>query len=70
MTQPMNTFHRAISLMRKYGTVSRKNDDLYFSSTSLPHDAFNALYDAVRALGWSVKVWGHEDKIIFHIKTI
>lgn len=66
----MNTFHRAIKIMRNYGEISRKNNDLYFSSTSLPHDAFNALYHAVRSLGWTVRVWGHEGKIIFHIKTI
>jgi hypothetical protein len=65
----MNTFHKAISLMRRYGKISRSKGTLIFQSTQLPHDAFNALYEAVRRLKWDVKVYGKENSIIFYINT-
>jgi hypothetical protein len=64
----MNTFHKAFKIMRKRGKLARLGDYLTFSTGSIPHDEFDALYKALNASGFDVKVWGSNGKLIIQFK--
>ena len=64
----MNAFHKAFKIMRKRGKLARLGDYLTFTTTSIPHDEFDALYAALIHSGFKPKVYGSNGKLIIQFK--